>query len=73
MPVAVQTEDVDSRLLELLQEEAGTPLREVELFSQSPEVPPVKLLQCVVEVVSGHRESGPCCRSEMVPDTQPSR
>lgn len=72
MPVAVQMEDVDSRFLELLQEEVETLLSRVELFSQSPEAPPVKLLQCVVEVASGHGESGPCCHLEVVADAQPS-
>lgn len=72
MLVAVQTEDIDSRLLELLQEEAGTLFSEVELFSQSPEAPPVKLLQGVIEVASGHGESGACCHLEVVADAQPS-
>lgn len=69
MPVATQIEDVDSRQLELLQEEAL--LRELGLLSQGPEAPPVKLLQCVVEVAPGHGESGACYLSQVVPDVCP--
>lgn len=56
MLVAAQTKDIDPRQLELLQKEVGAFLRELGLLSQGPEAPPVKLLQCVVEVAPGHRE-----------------
>lgn len=72
MPVAVQMEDIDSRQLELLQEEAGGLLREMRLLSQGPEAPPVKLQQRVVEVAPGRGESGACYLLRVVPHACPS-
>lgn len=58
MPVAVQTKDIDPRLLELLQKEVGALILELGLLSQGPKAPPVKLPRCVVEVAPGVEEGG---------------
>lgn len=58
MPVAVQTKDIDPRLLELLQKEVGALILELGLLSQGPKAPPVKLPQRVVEVAPGVEEEG---------------
>lgn len=56
MLVAAQTKDIHPRLLELLQEEVGFSIVELGLLREGPEAPPVKSLQCVIEVAPGDRE-----------------
>jgi hypothetical protein len=56
MLVATQTEDVDPRQGELLQRKVRALISKLRLLSQCPEAPPVKLLQCVVEVAPGDGE-----------------
>lgn len=56
MSVAAQTKDINARVLELLQEEAEAVFIELGLLSQGPEAPPVKLLQCLIEMTTGERE-----------------
>lgn len=60
MPVATQTEDIDPRLLELMQKEEGALIMEGGFLSQGPEASPVKLPQCVIEVAPGDREKRGC-------------